>query len=824
MWAAATISARGIRFGAMAHLLPVDLPPLHDLSNALRVVAERVVPPEVTGKLVMGVDDVHLVDEASAALLHHLSLTRRVVLLLTRRVHELAPDSVTTLWADGVVEEVRIGPLDLAAMHQLLEAALGSQVQGATARRLWELTQGNPLFLREVLVACLDANSLREVDGVWRWDGPFRPLPGLEALLDARLATLDADARAALEVIALGEPLGPAAVDRSTTLDAISVLERQRLVRVEEDGRRLVIWCAHPLYGEVVRAMTPALRRRRVQRLLAEAVQHTGARRREDVLRVATWHVAGGGKAPHGVVLAAARRALSLLDYPLAERLAVAAVDAGAGVQAAEILAQVVVAQGRFAEGEEMLARLECDDLADDARAQVAIARASNLAQNLGDLDTSLEVLKAAQRAMTDDAGRDEVSAAHAYVLRGAGRTRQAIAEGLSLLEQPRLSLRATAWAAGAAAGALVYAGRTVEARQVMDRWEASLLQGLEGSIEQAVGFDIYRFVADLFDGEFRAAHRSAMHAYERAVGSGAPWLRGLWAGALGAVELRRGSLHRAVRWLRDGLADLHQADMFGHTPILNSELAHALALMGNVDGARAVLDEAQAAESPGLRFAQGYLARGLVWTAVADGERSTAIAVAIDQAELLDRLQFLPMQASVLHDVVRLGAADRVMDRLGALASACDGQLVPAFADHARALAAEDPRALQQNSVTFEAMGGRLLAAEAAAEACRSYRRAGRMASALAAGRRAKLLNARCGNVRTPALDDLEAELPLTRREREVAHLAVRGMTNRDIAERLTLSVRTVDNHLHSIYEKLGIQGRRDLASILGYQSSAPE
>ena len=51
-----------------------------------------------------------------------------------------------------------------------------------------------------------------------------------------------------------------------------------------------------------------------------------------------------------------------------------------------------------------------------------------------------------------------------------------------------------------------------------------------------------------------------------------------------------------------------------------------------------------------------------------------------------------------------------------------------------------------------------------------------------------------------------------MTPREVEIARLAWRGLSNREIAERLGTSVRTVDNHLHQAYTKLGIRGRGDL------------
>jgi DNA-binding NarL/FixJ family response regulator len=55
-----------------------------------------------------------------------------------------------------------------------------------------------------------------------------------------------------------------------------------------------------------------------------------------------------------------------------------------------------------------------------------------------------------------------------------------------------------------------------------------------------------------------------------------------------------------------------------------------------------------------------------------------------------------------------------------------------------------------------------------------------------------------------------------LTRREREIAHLVTDGLTSREVAESLFLSVRTVDNHLSRIYDKLGIRSRTELADAL--------
>lgn len=57
------------------------------------------------------------------------------------------------------------------------------------------------------------------------------------------------------------------------------------------------------------------------------------------------------------------------------------------------------------------------------------------------------------------------------------------------------------------------------------------------------------------------------------------------------------------------------------------------------------------------------------------------------------------------------------------------------------------------------------------------------------------------------------EPEVSLTEREQEVLNLLAKGQTNKDIAQSLILSVRTVEAHLHNIYGKLGVSSRTEAA-----------
>jgi DNA-binding NarL/FixJ family response regulator len=67
------------------------------------------------------------------------------------------------------------------------------------------------------------------------------------------------------------------------------------------------------------------------------------------------------------------------------------------------------------------------------------------------------------------------------------------------------------------------------------------------------------------------------------------------------------------------------------------------------------------------------------------------------------------------------------------------------------------------------------------------------------------------------PRRTALEGPDALTGREREVATLAAKGMSNREIAEKLVVTVKTVEWHLRHAFRKLGIDSRAKLGSLLG-------
>ena len=108
------------------------------------------------------------------------------------------------------------------------------------------------------------------------------------------------------------------------------------------------------------------------------------------------------------------------------------------------------------------------------------------------------------------------------------------------------------------------------------------------------------------------------------------------------------------------------------------------------------------------------------------------------------------------------------------------------------------------------------MAAADAMAHAAIAYRLDGLRGSALTCAAQAEALAAQCGNVHTPALSQACSPLPLTDREREIVALLSEGLSNRDIASKLHVSIRTVEGHIYKAMTKTGTSNRDELAALL--------
>ena len=807
----ATRSAASIPFGPFAAFLPAseDLHP--ELLGLLRQAGEAIAERAGSRRLVLVVDDAHLLDDGSAALVHQIVLEGSCSVLATVRTPGPAPDTVTALWKEGLAERIDLGVLTEEEVREVATGALGGAVAGASVRRLWQVSGGNALYVRELLAGAVGSGALEDDRGIWTLRLPLTAPDRLIELVATRLEGLAPDTVAALELLAAGEPLGLALLESMTVPEALEDAERQALIEVSQDGVRSQARLAHPIYGEVLRRRTPRSRLRRISTSLAEAVERTGMRRREDLLHVGRWRLEGGAGGDPVLLTEAARRARQMFDMDLAARLARAAFDAGGGVQAGIVLGEAEFSSGRTVEAEAILAGLIPLCASDAELASVANARAHVFGNLMGDPAAAAAVLDEALSAITDPAARLRLSVRAAMNRLFAGEPEAALAAVAASLDSddPEIACRSSY----ISSVALALMGRSQEAVSIAKRgleihrhWrsrtqlpEAQLIGAVLG---HAAGGYLSRAEADATSG-----FQACIEAGDKEGQASFCLLRG-W------VWVSQGRLATASRAFREGASINRDLRDVSALRWCLGGLALAEGMQGHLDEALAAVAELDEMPQNSLKIFEADLPdRGRAWASVAAGEVSRARAILGEAAERAASGRLLVAEAQLLHDCARLGAPESAAIRLAELAAILDSKLVDAFAGHAAALVRRSAADLESAADGFQALGAWLLAAEASTAAAVSYRAEGQARRASASTRMAAEFSAMCGEVSTPGLSGGPEAERLTRREREVAGLAGAGASNKEIAAKLSLSARTVENHLQSIYAKLGVTGRDQLA-----------
>ncbi|GHE77041.1 transcriptional regulator [Amycolatopsis deserti] len=819
-WATATSSSRPLPLGAFGGLLGE----LGDLGREPAQLLPRAAAALLAGAgragVLIGVDDAHLLDELSATLIHQLVLRRAATVLVTVRTGEPAPDAVTALWKDRDLDRLEVQPLSEQEVTTLLESVLGGHVEQASVSRLWAMCQGNVLYLRQLVDGAVENAALRRERGVWRLAEPPRVTPGLVELVATRLGTLSEAVREVVDVLAVHEPLGIGLLTGLTGPDAVEDAENRGIVSVETDGRRVQARLAHPLYGEVRRAAIGQLRARRLRSRIATALADTGARRADDVLRRAVLTLDSDVESDPGLLVAAAERASYLGDLPLALRLGRAAVVAGGGFAAQAIVANSTAFLGPAEEADAELAtltRLAGDD-AELVRA--AVNRATFLTWMLARVEQAEVVLdEAAAQVVTAGAGMPLV-ALRAMIDGQLGRPERAEQAALSVLRSGGATDDAVLMACCGLVAALAVTGRA-------DQMGPHVARGAEAATRSTERADFRLPLVALqitglrLAGHLGDASRIALDC--RAQIKDVPIGAQIGCYLVGETELALGRVRTAVRWLREGRAGIERfGDTGGWRYATLIALTRALALAGDVEGAHEALADLDNHRHPGLAFLDPEMVLARAWVTAADGAVTRGIELAHEAAELAGRRGQLAHVVLALHTAARFG--DRsVAGRLATLAGQVTGPRAPAAAAHAAALAADDGDAMLAASFALEETGDLLSAADAAAQAAVRHLAGDRRSAGHTAAARAHALAGACEGATTPALAVAARPLPLTDREREIVSLAARGLSNRQIADRLVVSVRTIEGHLYRASAKLGTTDRSEFADLLGITPGRP-
>lgn len=809
---------------AVAQSLPPDERPLHvrglrtNRSVPLGALAAiggpgELVAPDVATPRVVVLDDADLVDEVSALLLGQHAAEGRIRLLATVRAVADLPEMLRSLLADGTLARLGLEPLGAADVARLLTTVLGDAISPAALREIARLGGGVPLFIRELVLDALSAGTLRRVDGSWRLEGAAARSGSLAELLDARLAGIGADERAALELVAMAEPVGLRLLLELVGTPVVGSLERRGLLDVDRDDRRLPVRVCHPLYAELISRSTPVSARIAYARQLSDALAATGLRRAHDLLRWAAWRLEAGCPVERDKIVAAARHAAaSGADTGLRERLAAAAFDNTGAVGEGMLLYRALTESGRFQAAGELLDTLDGQARSPDERAAIAVARAYRVSWAAdGGIDQGLAILAEAAGTVGGPAQAALLAAHRGTLLAAAGRFDAAVRLLEPLLAAPWPQVRRLAAAGGALVYPLVGGFKAAQSAFSLVLAEPDAADEGERADPSLLGFAaLTRCTFGDPGGAAAFGRDAAEQAIERgdAVGQA-------WAGAgLAAIHLAVGSLRDAAVHAAEA-ARLFQAlrNPNGELWCLATGLAAAAQRGAHDDAQRLATAVAAAPVPPHLRALGAEVVRALAWYDAARG----------DDAAARDRLRRAAESwaADGMTATVVLGALD--LFRLDHQAAAADliervavpddwplGQCVRRLID-----AAGKTGALRDAAQSFSALGFTLYAAEAYAAAAIAAAELGSSVEASRYSAQARTLAAECGAA-TPLPTRLGRPRGLTAREHQIAGCAAQGLSNRQIADRLRLSERTVENHLARAYAKLGLSGRAELAGAL--------
>jgi DNA-binding CsgD family transcriptional regulator len=807
-WAAGTSSARAIPLGAFTAWAPSGVT---DTVQLLRGVIESLTAPSSGGTVVVGVDDVHLLDDLSVFVVHQIVQRGAAKVILTIRDGEPIAAAVQEILTLGHFDRIDLQPLSLDETTTLLLSTFDGPFDQDAAQRLWKLTRGNILYLRNIVEQEIADGRIVQQRGYWRWLGdPVMP-PGLVELIESRIGALPAPVSDVIDALAVGEPIELAALRRIADPSAIEEADTRALITLESVGGGVEVRVAHPLYGEVRRRRAAPTRLRRLRGMVAAEL--AAADDRDDiqvVVRRATLSLDSDLTPDADLLVRAAHGAVWLADLPLADRLAEAAIRAGAGPEPSFVRAHALSWLGRGEEADTVLASIDTSELTDVDHARFVFLRASNMLWSLGDPGRAKKIVDEASRTKSQQA-RSYIDAFLTVYWFATDQPDAAIqaSKKLVLEDLPAVVGAEVAWVLAAIAAD---AGRTSEAVAVAEA----------GYAIAARSFDAPHMRFNIAD-----AHVSALLLAGRIADAleVAEWVRLqaadlpgaaqlLGAAVAGRAALGAGRLEPACGLLEQAAQGLSGTHATGWGYRYQVPRATALAMRGSTDDAAAAL---AALNDVGRTFRSLDYESSLAQASVAAGQgaASEAIAVLLAAAERARAKGQFAAEVICLQIATQFGNRTSA-PRLGELEAIVDGPRVGLAARFAIALRDGNAAELAAVSEEFEAMGDLAAAVDGAAQAALAYRSHGLRGSALGCSTRAAALAEQCGGACSPALRQATEPVPLTDREAEIAMLIGEGLSNRAVADRLTLSVRTVESHIYRAMTRTGVTSREELAALL--------
>ena len=780
---------------------------------AMLAAAQRALEQEEN--LVVAVDDAHLLDPLSASLVYHLAARGSARLIVTITSGHALPDPVIALWKERLLLTLHVEAFTRQQTELLARTVLGGDVATELIDELQDRTSGNPLFLRGLLIPGRENGVLVHTDAGWQLHGTLRGDRQLYDLLEFRLRSFGPEELEAVEVLGAAEVLDWEVLRGLCDADAVGCLERRGIIQLVADRSHTVARLFHAVLGEAAIQRAGIVRTRQLNGLLAQHLQkqiQAAERysRQVDVrtqVQLAQFMMRSDLTPDLDSMIDAAASALRMGNIDCGAELARFALDRGGGLRAAIMLAEAMFWQGRTAAVDTVLADVDPQGASELVTAHGCL-RATNMFFR-GQVEQARQELLNLRDRVESGARVELITAMEVLFAYLSGDLSTAVETGLALCAQDVPPV-VKAWAAAPLCWALAYIGRTGDFRRTADAGVRAAELGQSSPLQLIIG--VAEALVSTEAGDYSAAERVRQRyaAMPVSAHAGHPAVHVM----LGLVNLGRGALASACSAFHHSLSAMSDSTSFTWSMLVAAWTAQAEGARGNHEAATAALRHSEEAYGPQTAVYLSELELARAWERASVDETAAALRHSLRAAHTAGKSGMCVVELRALHTAVRFGD-QKCAARVETLARSLNTPLAEAVAVHARGLANHDGDLLDVAARLFADMGAMAFAADAAAQAAAEHARKGHRGKKVESSTRAYGIARQCG-LRTPAVAATARPLPITSREIEIADLVTAGLSNRQIADRLYISVRTTEGHLYRIFAKLGINSRDQLIHLL--------
>ncbi|MFT4470289.1 LuxR C-terminal-related transcriptional regulator [Arthrobacter sulfonylureivorans] len=829
IWIQGSPVLSAVPFGAMAPHL--SLGTSADALSALAVLRGfreflEMIQTGAGVRPVVVVDDAQHLDTDSALLLAQLTAAEEVrLVVLTRSITEL-PNDLLALGKDGLLRRIDLAPLTAAEAHSLCASHLGGDVLPSASRYFHAAAGGNPLFMKLLIDRSRSVGHVVQRKGFWVLSGE-PPQPGrlIGDLVQAQLSSRTISERMLLETIGLGEPVPLSALLDLGNPSAVDALENDGLI-THEDSPMGLARLTQPLVAAVIRETVPMGRRMDLRNALTqvfnpedEPAAHT--------LRWVEWALDCGSPVSSSALLRAAAEANQFFDPDFAIRTAAKITDPELAVEATVELARARMLRNELEDAEELLGgliaaatSLEAAEAAAWMSARYVLAakkpgsRVGKYAEEwraaieriaqLPDGETGAEQLKIA---------RDSNQLLEYYALNGEGLYSRSL-PGLTAMAQKDASTPVNRMLALALLGeALAYSGKIESGLRASA--EAMHLMGTGGHTTAVhAGLVVRRHLELLILGGRWEQTEADLALYPFTEPRASTYFGGTVGLAQARVLCRQGRFDLALPQIGMSIEALHQHDMEQLLPLALGLGAYAAAVCGERELAERYSGEFEAGRATGHA---PTLMLGRCYAVAARAALDENPAELMKLADQLAALGLVAVETQALELGLHLGCVDLLL-RLADTPDQGEGTDRRILASIAKAHVDGDLEAMASAAAEATDAGYTLMAAACLDNALAYAQELPRHPQLAKVRRDIIAAREQLSEVPRPIPAQAAGALPqLTRRELAIAALVRRGASNREIANELSVSTRTVEGHLYRMFSKLGISRREDLPKLIG-------